>query len=200
MPTLLALMILAQTVPGPVAKPAPVEPTAPVSSLAPRAAPAFAPLPEQTDHVRAYRIPAEILGGTLLAAAFGTVAGLTYCGFANCEGLDGLGAVAVALIVAPVGYPLGVTLVGNWMDGDGSFWASALGMLIGGGLDALIFGLGAEGPAAAVVGVALPVLGGVVGYEWTSVAHRGQTAEVALVPMATTGPRAMAGVALAGAF
>jgi hypothetical protein len=161
---------------------------------------------------RATRIPVGILLGTV-AGAVGAIPGTllvfeTIC-FDSCSG-DPAG-VYVGLVLAVGGLigasALGIDLVGDAMGGQGRFWATALGTVLG-ALGGLIAGgavaatAGAAGLIPAILG---PAVGGVIAYEisHSSVIDEAAAASASrprLVPLVSVSPGGGVIGGLAGRF
>jgi hypothetical protein len=91
------------------------------------------PPTEDPDLTRAERLPLEILGGIASGALAGGVAASLACLVGQCSGDSGGDlALMVGVVAAPLGSSAGTTLVGNWMDGNGSYLASTGGVVAGG--------------------------------------------------------------------
>lgn len=113
------------------------------------------------------RIGAELLLGATAGALGGIGAGLLGHALWNDQFAPPLGGTWFG---ASVGFavlaPIGVWLVGKWLDGNGSWWTTLVGDLVGAAVGAasVIFG----GPEATPVLFALPLAGSLIGYEMTS--------------------------------
>lgn len=90
-----------------------------------------------------------------------------------------------------IAVPLGVVLSGRLFDGDGSFWATLLGDVLGAavGVAGVVFG-GTDGTPLLF---ALPLGGAVIGYEATSHPSR-------VVPTVSIAPNGTATIGVVGAF
>ncbi|MFZ5470930.1 MAG: hypothetical protein ACOZIN_16000 [Myxococcota bacterium] len=157
------------------------EPRAPLPSegvASPPSATSFAE-PQRNDVLR---IGLELLLGGLGEMGLGVVGAYTGCAVTPPTG-DVFGclgaAVGGALIGGTIGAALGVTAAGALFGREGLFIGALGGSVIGllsGGL--LIAALASANDAGAVVGgvalLTLPVVGAIVGYEWTSTGDQPQ--------------------------
>ena len=69
-----------------------------------------------------------------------------------------------------VGAPVGVLIAGLLFDGNGAWWATIIGDVIGAAISLAAIGFG--GPEGTPAAFTLPLIGSVIGYEITSVANR----------------------------
>jgi hypothetical protein len=181
MPTLLLLALLSQT------------PTAAITAMPPR---------EDPDLIRVERVPLEILGGAAAGLLAGAAGALVLCSGGGCSGDENFGAIAYFLLTAPLGISAGTSLVGYLLDGNGSYLASTGGVALGCLLDVALVSAAHHdlGMAIDVGMIALPILGGVLGYELTSDAHRSAVKKLELAPMVAPGAHGAVGLALSGQF
>ncbi len=138
------------------------------------AAPARVAEPEDEAAPFAARVAGETLGGALIGGsglALGLLGGVLLsdavtCGFDDCRTGQHLTAGTSALGLG-LGAASGVYLAGSLMDARGRLLPTMLGGLIGAGAPLAVIGLTGtklEG-APLVVGLALPVVGAILGYE-----------------------------------
>lgn len=130
-----------------------------------------------------------MVGGTLAGGLAGFFVGAVGSGPTN--NAAGIGIGVGAAVGYLVGTPAGVWLGGNAMYGNGSIWATAAGTAVGvlaGGATTLVISreTGGNGGAAFWM-TALPITGGIVGYELTSGpdpgrAEKGLTLQVGASP------------------
>lgn len=136
-------------------------------------APAPLAEPPRMPVTRWVRIPVMAAGGLVL----GTAAGLG--GMVALNGVGGRSIITDAQVGAGVGGALLGTSFGVWgpsalMGGQGSYGATALGTLAGAGAGLLVIAGGVNSGSDALanaslwVGAALPVVGAIVGHEWSA--------------------------------
>jgi hypothetical protein len=114
----------------------------------------------------------ELLGGAL-GGAGGTVVGglLTGLLFAAAGGCDGSSAacgLAALVVLVPcigIGTALGVSIFGDFLDGEGHFSSALFGLAAGVGAGLLAGVVTTSGTVLTVGLIAGPLLGAVVGYE-----------------------------------
>jgi hypothetical protein len=142
---------------------------------------------------RALRVGMSLLIGAGAGAALAVAGGLL--GGATIDG-PSVAPLSPTWLGAGAGFalgaPLGVLLAGWLFDGDGAWWATVLGDLVGvaAGAAALLLG----GPEGVPLIFALPLGGSVLGYEFSSNSSRSQ-----VIPVLSLGPRGGT-FGLAGAF
>jgi hypothetical protein len=139
-----------------------------------------------------------VVGGALAATPGTIMAGEALC-LESCSG-DGDGVWAglgLALGGLFLGTAFTITQVGYWMDGQGSFWPTLAGVVVG-SLTGLLVGVavaasaGAPGAIPMILG---PSVGGVIAYELSDTRNRSAAAEGAgpepriILPMMTVSPR-----------
>lgn len=149
-----------------------------------------------------HRIPVAIVLGTVggvVGAIPGAIMGLEEFCFDACTGGDadrlylGLG---LALGGMTLGSALAITQVGYWMGGQGRFWPTVGGILLGtlGGVLAGAAIGSVAGPVGLVPAVLGPAVGGVIAYELSDRSPREEfideyPSEPHVTPLVTVSPR-----------
>ena len=144
---------------------------------------------ERVDGFTAGRAGSEVLtgfgmmvGGTLAGALTGFLVGSIAATPGSVEA--GVGTAIGAAAGYLVGTPVGVWLGGNAMHGNGSLWATSGGavggILVGGALSGIISASTGGTGGAEFWMIAMPITGGIIGYELTSGPPSGQDSGVSL--------------------
>ena len=119
------------------------------------------------------RVPFGILLGTLgggIGTIPGAIFGSSVC-FNECGSVDPAASVGMALgaVGALIGCAATINLTGDWLGGQGDFWPTALGTLLGAlggvGIAVLAFSSGEVNLVAVFAVLFGPAVGGVIAYE-----------------------------------
>jgi hypothetical protein len=175
------------------------------------------PPPENTRRgapsTAASRVPVGILLGTVggaLGAIPGTIIGGEALCIESCIGQDDNVYLGLVLALGGLfgGTAFTITQVGSWLDGQGSFWPTVAGVVLG-SLGGLMVGAAiaaAAGAAGAVPMILGPAVGGVIAYEISDSSNRSAAADTdareprIILPMMTVSPRGGFIGGLAGTF
>jgi hypothetical protein len=117
--------------------------------------------PENFPRARVRRLGFEVLAGGLSALVVGLPSALLGCH--SFKGDCGTGALLGGTLGVGIAVPAAVMIIGDALGGDGEFWATVLGDAGGLLIGAASVELG--GWEAAVLLIALPLVGAVLGYE-----------------------------------
>ena len=160
------------------------------------------PASQGDDLIRVERVSLELVGGTLTGLVAGTLGALVLCSGGACSGDENLAGIGYFLLAAPLGISAGTTLAGYLLDGNGSYWASTLGVALGCAVDLGVVNAshGDLGMGVDVLMIALPMIGGAVGYELTSDDHRSAIKRLKIGPILGHGAHAELGLGISGAF
>jgi len=156
----------------------------------------------------AIRIPVGILLGTV-GATLGALPGTLIMFQEFClDCSDGGETIVLGFVLGVTGLTLGAALVidvvGDLLDGEGRFWPTVLGVVLG-AVGGLVIGIAGGGEGSLIAAVLGPAVGGVLAYELSSAtARREAVAAMAsrpgIAPLLTVSPRGGLIGGLAGTF